>query len=260
MRNIITNFFLLVFIFCCGCKNSSSPTSVLNGNMIGKVVAYDTAGLNPDNSGVKISIDGTSYSTLSDSKGRWELDNIPPGTYNISFTKEGYAMEKMVAYRFVGNGTDYLFSQDIYQMIKINATIVTRPFDNGATYFSCKLFRFDPSESLNGLALILFGSDSSFNPLEPSSYRYSALGRNITLDSVTGYNIYIRVADLIAAGFHSGDKIYCADYGSNITAFVWDIQKQESIITPSYFDIATGNEVYTGFEGSRSEVKSFILP
>src|ERR1051325_6030649 len=100
MNYSLKSSILLSLLFLVGCGNSINPQ--LTGTMVGYVVAIDSTGSSHDNSGVKISIDGTSYSTLSDSKGRWQLDNVIPGTYNISFTKENYAMEKMIAYRFVG--------------------------------------------------------------------------------------------------------------------------------------------------------------
>ncbi len=264
MRNFIKTGALLALVIFCGCKSTSSPSPTsgnsINGNMVGYVAAYDSTGSKTDNSGVKISIDGTSYSSLSDSKGRWELDNVVPGTYNISYTKDGYAMEKIIAYRFVGNGTDYLFSQDIYQSLRTHASLVIRPFSNGTAVFSCRIFRNNTSESLSGLALLLFAKDSSFSPIEPNSYLYSEDNHGLSNDTLRGYDFRINSSDLNAAGYKSGDNIYCVGYASNVNVWLWDIQKQQSTLVPSYFDIASGKLIYTAFGNNHSEVRSFVLP
>jgi len=255
-------FFAFAFsagIFLVSCKDTSTNAGI-PGSMVGYVVPYDSTNTNIDNSGVKVSVDGTNYSTLSDNKGRWKLDNVVPGTYNISFTKDGYATEKIIAYRFVGNGTDYLFSQNIYQRSRMNASLVTRPFDSATTLFTCKIFRNDTSESLQGLTLLLFGKDSALLPLDPSSYLYSLDNYGVTFDNGRGYDILIHRSSLITFGFNSGDRVYCVAYASNINVWHWDSEKQQAILVPSYLDIATGKTVYTAFGNNHSEVRSFILP
>ena len=304
MQNFIKISALLTFVFFWGCKNGSSPTSgnFVNGNMVGYVYANDTTSIigytdSLPNIGIRISIDGTNYSAISDKEGRWEMDNVPPGTYNISFTKYGYAMEKWVAYSFAGNGTAYLGITDIYQIAKWNASFVLRHFEdysylyykdtiildslgqkqtiqvldtifypNELAMFSCRIYGSDPSASLTGPVLILFGKSGILSPLDVKSYVYSTDnlfgGSNYTIPDENGYTFGIRRSDLISSGFHSGDKVYCQAFVSNIaqTIFQQTNNGYYWLIGPSYFDITSGKQIYTAFGDNHSEVKSFILP
>lgn len=235
--------------------------------MVGYVIAMDSTGKNEDHSGVRISIDGTSYSTVSDSKGRWELHDVLPGTYNISFTKDKFAMEKIIAYRFVGNGTDYLFSQKIYQIMWTRATLVLRPFDSGKAIFSCRLFRQDSSQSLGGAAMLLIGKNQFLSPEKPESFSYELdnfsdiIVKGIIPDINIGYSFQIDSSYLYQLGFHSNDTIYSEAFASNLAILLdYDILTYKYTYGPSYIDIATNKRIFTGFGYNHSEVKSFILP
>src|SRR5579872_5351603 len=219
MKHLLVTFFLFftVILISCGTKTNeiiNTYTSAEPGTMIGYVVIHDSTGQNTDNSGVKISIDGTNYSTLSDSIGKWELDNVIPGTYNISFTKDTYATEKTIAYRFVGNGKDFLFTQNIYQMIWTRVSFVIRAFDSGKAVFSCRIFRNDSTKSLGGTVMLLFGKQPSLSPETPASYLYETDNYHYQYqgnipDNTTGYSFTIDSSVLVKAGFQPNESIYC---------------------------------------------------
>jgi len=261
MRNLIITCFLVIILFCCGCKDSTTSPGI-DGTMIGYVVAHDTVGPS-NNSGVKISLEGTNYSTLSDSSGRWEMTNIPPGTYTIAFTKDNYATEKTIAYKFAGNGTDFLYTQNIYAILWMKTTLVIRPFDNDVATFSSRIFRNDPLESLPGTVMLLFGKDSLLSPLNSNSYFYRIdnLYQSVPPDSTTGYSFSFSVKyELLTAGFKHGDKIFCEAFPSNLKVYLQDPVTSYQVLGPSYIDINTYKRIYTGFGNNHSEVKSFILP
>src|SRR5438128_2327425 len=110
-------YFILLIAISFGCKDSPTNTSSLKGDMAGYVLAADSNSIASNgivgadtlnNAGVTISIDGTPFSAVTDSSGRWGMQNVPAGTYDISFRKNGYALWKRIAYHFIGNGFDYL--------------------------------------------------------------------------------------------------------------------------------------------------------
>ena len=78
--------------FLSACKESTAPDG--SNTIAGLVVLYDSTGFAADSSeialtdfsGVTISIDGTTHKTVTDHDGRFEFDNIPNGTYDISAT------------------------------------------------------------------------------------------------------------------------------------------------------------------------------
>jgi hypothetical protein len=62
----------------------------LMGDIIGKVIVYDTMG-NPlsDYSGVQVIIDSTGIDTVTDASGNFRFNQVKAGLYNFSFKKEG---------------------------------------------------------------------------------------------------------------------------------------------------------------------------
>jgi hypothetical protein len=294
MQTFIKSCALFALIFFYGCKSNSTSPGVV-GNMVGYVIAHDTTSTSGyidslPNSGIRVSIDGTNYSAITDKDGRWGMDNIPPGTYNISFTKDSYAIEKMIAYRFSGNGTDFLFSTDIYQIAKRNASLVLRPFTDfykdttvidsagshtigkldtiivhfGNAAFSCRIFRNTSDESLEGNTIILFGKSKNLNPMDPATYIFSSDNSLYFILSgdppaADGYPFSIYRQDLLNAGFQSGDNIFCEAFISNIARSGYNFSAN-SILVPSYYDIPSNKQIYTCFGNNHSEVKSFILP
>ena len=96
---------LLLLMTACG-KNSPHNSVVVpdiiqaankRGNITGMILLYDNEGVAvTDNSGVTVSIDNNNVSAKTDATGRWTLDSIPYGVYDLSFTKEGYATGKLM--------------------------------------------------------------------------------------------------------------------------------------------------------------------
>ena len=298
-------FFVLGQIGANLISGCSSTNAVGSGSMAGYVLVVDSNSIGQsgiigaatlNNSGAIVSIDGTSFSTLTDSTGRWDLKNVPAGTYNISFAKNGYALRKRIAYHFVGNGSDYLGHDTIYQIAKRNTTLTLRAFadwtdnnnlvdtnitdslgfqhtvqikepkfyPNEIAQLSSRVFENDPNESVGSLVIILFGRTQQLSPTDPNSYEYVVdnTGSIETIDP-NGYSLYPRRSQLLRAGFNSNDQIFCQAFASNIYFLItqgggWS--SSNVVLTFSYTDIITGRQVYTTFGNNHSEVKSFILP
>jgi hypothetical protein len=114
------------------CKDSTS-TSATPGDIIGTIYrVYDTLYQPMANrGGVTIALLGTPYSTQSDSTGRWQLTNIPAGTYTIRFTRTGYVSKTKQNFVFGGNGTflyDAWSSVQMEPLANLFPNIVLRPF------------------------------------------------------------------------------------------------------------------------------------
>jgi len=73
-----------------GCRDhSSSPEG--NGSIVGRIILFDSSqNILSDYSGIKVTIDGSTRTTLTDSSGYWQFSNLDEGTYNVTATKEGF--------------------------------------------------------------------------------------------------------------------------------------------------------------------------
>jgi hypothetical protein len=72
---------LCIPLFFLGCQAIETP-----GTIYGKVYLTDKS----DYSGVLITIDNTTLSTVSDKTGAYAITNIPPGNYTVSANKDSY--------------------------------------------------------------------------------------------------------------------------------------------------------------------------
>lgn len=84
---------LLVFAPFNGCKSNDTiiNSTTTTGDLIGTVGLVD-AHNNPlaNHDGVLVHIEGTSFSAMSDSLGRWVIHDLPSKTYAITFSKSGF--------------------------------------------------------------------------------------------------------------------------------------------------------------------------
>lgn len=83
-----------------GCGKDSGNNSIAvpdvvlaqqnRANIQGMILLYDEEGnRQTDMSGVTVSIDNSSVNTKTGADGKWALDSIPYGTYDISYAKQG---------------------------------------------------------------------------------------------------------------------------------------------------------------------------
>jgi hypothetical protein len=103
MRNKL--FFLFILIAACS-KNSSHHTIAVpdliqaektRANISGRILLYDGENIAAtDNSGITVSIDNSTVTTQTGADGKWTLDSIPKGTYDISYSKPGYGTGKIM--------------------------------------------------------------------------------------------------------------------------------------------------------------------
>jgi len=105
------SFVVLVFLlFLLGCNSDPGPAGPERtgpfGEIVGKASLYSDNGIGlQDNSGITVSLEGNSYSTLTKSDGSWKLTEIPAGVYTLVFSKTGFFTIKDYEVHVVGNDT-----------------------------------------------------------------------------------------------------------------------------------------------------------
>jgi hypothetical protein len=273
-------FVIFAGILSSGCKDSSTSVGT-SGNISGFVTVLDTFfhGMT-DNSGVTVSLEGTAFKTVSDASGKWNLSNVAPGTYTLTFSKDNYATRKDQNFQFTGNGTFYYnlgYSTSMYPIPNLFPNIVLRPFQDYAqiTFRTDTIIYLDSShrfpthielydtlimpmdfavfssrsqylynqQSVYGI--VFFAKTPNIDPGNASSFLLS-INSNTNADTAGITNFGVHRSDLLRSGFSSGDNIYCSAY-----AFY-------SLI--SWIDPATNKKIYTSLSSHHSDVVSFIIP
>lgn len=223
-----------------------------------------------------IQVEGTSYSTISDINGRWEIDNLPPGTYTISCTKKGYSTSKTVGFPFIGNGTDVLEFSTIARVPHLTpSSLVVRGFEpymirvlrdtiyilqngdtainyvvdsirasGGRTTFTASLAE-KYNLRLSPVMGIFFALDGNIDPEKPSTYGFYLDSQG---DYSNRFNFTFTTDTLRAHGFKSGQEIYCAAFATNL----WGKYC-------GYYDIETGRRALSGYRSDKV-VNKFIMP
>jgi outer membrane receptor protein involved in Fe transport len=88
----LTNFLLIVIAFLACNKSNSQSQSVAKGNIAGIVI--DTKTQEPLMA-VSVGLLGTNYGTTTDINGKFNLSNIPVGSYNLVITTIGFDIIKL---------------------------------------------------------------------------------------------------------------------------------------------------------------------
>jgi hypothetical protein len=251
---ILSFFFILIcssFFCVCGSKtteiiyNNGVPGTIIAQVQLCDSLSGPTGQIYlPDASGIEVSIEGTSFKTVTDKNGKCTLSNIPPGVYSIFFKKDGFTTQKDAYKEFAGNGTDVVYSE-LFLTTHKTAELVIREFDsNGIAFFSWKVF--DSLKSYDAVVGSLFLSDKpEISPYDTSSYRYVITDFYYASTTPTDRNIPISKTDLLSSGFSDKEKIYCLLCTSNVSG---------------YYDILSGKTIfYNGLSPYNSGEKSFVL-
>ncbi len=88
--------FIIALICLCSCKPDPGRTGpTLTNDIAGQLYLLGTNDqVEPDSSGVVISIDNTAYTTTSLKNGWWYIKDVPLGSYDITYSKPGYFIKK----------------------------------------------------------------------------------------------------------------------------------------------------------------------
>lgn len=224
-----------------GPEGPAGKDATLKGSIIGKVTLYDEFGTEiTDKSGVTVTIDGASpaVTATTDATGKWTVNNISTGTYDLIFSKTGYGMEKYSSFSFVGGVKPTYEDASLSQ---ISNTVVTE-FDtllkNGNLYLTYKLA--NPNAGNKYMYIAVFYSTSPDVSL--TNYMESEINY---YSGEVGYNEKYHYD--FSDKFPAGTKVYMVAYGS---------PKRNS----QYHDYSTGKDVFPCLNATKSNVISYTIP
>ena len=290
-RNVRILFICAIALFTIPSCKETTVSSGVPGDIIGTIQLYDTNYVAmTENSGVKVSLESTTYSALSDANGKWHLTNIPAGTYTLVFSKDGYATRKQQDFEFTGNGTllyDLLYNgtgvHALYTIPYLFPNIVIRPFEDllQITNRDSIATRRDSIGSADSSKYIIIIHDTVITKLEtaifssrtqylyhgqtPSDIIFLSKSQIIDPSSASSFQ-YSEIFQNNNSDTSGIDNVILYrtallqsgfSSGDSIYCVVYS-GTYRSI--NSWIDPTSGKTIYSGFSPHHSEVKSFILP
>jgi hypothetical protein len=258
--------FLLALIVMAACGKSSNNHSVVTpvgevkkGNITGQVILFDAEGNQAaDNSGVAVSADNTSINAKTAANGRWVLDSVPAGTYDVSYAKAGYGTVKTMGLNHQANNNaatnlPRTLALNAVSVIKVTA-IQTEAFDANPTLkplISAGLMEngvlIEPlftNPTASAKPIRLFFSDKA--GAGPGDYLATEKNRYPGKQGVSeDYNY--NLTWFAARGFKPGQTVYVTAYGDGF--------KDDEYANP-----LTGLSVFPSLSAAGFATASFTLP
>jgi len=229
------------------CKGDPGPTTVLSGDITGKVYVFDPSQrLVNDRSGVQVSLDQGSLKTATVYDGSWKLSGVPAGIHTLLFVKTGYFTVKQFNLQFVGGGTFY--SGDIGLQTIPGVTVAhlysTQPDSNDVVYFSGTLNA--PDSIFHWVSVIIDTLPISSSPT--ISYLFYLEGC-VAPDS-TNFSFGNKFDDYLRSDYHlkHNTTVYARAYALPVAGF------------SDNYNPSTGKAEIYDSEVSLSNMVTFIIP
>jgi hypothetical protein len=246
--NYLLAILITISVFFAGCRGddgAQGPTGLsgpsLTGDIIGFVKLTDLYGnLVTDFSNTVVSIDSKPYSDTVDVYGKFILAGVPSGTYNISYSKPGFGLQKNVGYQFVGGGQTYTGITYLYQIPTFTVGNLSANTNNNSINIYGNFVGINPG-SRNVRIFIGLDSAVSFDPLK---YVYSTTDYS---SSQNNFSLSVSENTLKTYGVGGGIPLYIVAYA-------------ESVSSNSYIDLITGRYVYTSINTTPSNKVAVISP
>ncbi len=258
---LILSIFSILFLLA-GCNNEDVFLPDLKGNIVGYAYALDEFA-NPldDHSNINVTALGVqkAYQTLTDASGRFEMKNLPAGTYEFIFEKAGFGTMKQFGIQHLGGTPTILGLRDdsqlgvyrnaifIYQLSLVE--ILNLSIENDTLTGE---FEFAGSAPENIGLLVYFSTNPNFS-LEQASYTQNL---SLTFDGEE-YQCHLNT-DPGYFPFYKGETIYYkASVHSTLSSFRMSDHLRIYGID-NYFDEKT-NTIINPNLGNESAEFSFIL-
>lgn len=257
----------MLFMVACGKNSNQHAISVPDviqaenrrGNIIGIILLYDANGKEiSDKSGVTVSIDNSTVNTNTSADGKWTLDSIPYGIYDITYTKDGFGKGKIMGVNHVATNHATTIIKHSRNLNAISTTevkaIQTASFDSNPTITSLINTdltlngihinpTFDNQSGINRPVRIFFSDNAG---VSASNYLVSekilATGKP---NDMTDYNFDIRWFQV--NGFKLGQRVFVTAHGDGFTEDLYE--------DPIY-----GIAVFPSLSVKAAPVVSFVIP
>lgn len=257
----------LLLILACN-KNSTQHAIVVpdviqaenrRGNIMGGIRLYDLDGnALQDGSGVTVSIDQSTVSTKTDQLGKWKLDSIPFGTYDLVIAKAGYGTTRIKGlYHAASNHSTTIVKATTF-ISQIADMEITNFFTRKSSEIFPALLTLAAAGAEDGI--IFYPGFRNYSSREKpvrfffstspdvSSTNYTATEKQYYSGKITNNeNDNFKTSWFIANGFEPGTTVYVKAYG-------------DGRYTDDYEDPISGLTVFPCLAPTGSKVISFVVP
>lgn len=192
------------------CNKTEIQQLDLKGTIKGTIYAYDENGKKTDPSGCSVTIEGSDplLSTTADENGKYELTDVPTGTYILSYTKEGFGEYKSNGFMFVGGGKPLYFNANIYKKPSTKINELKLSIHNNKLMAEVVL-EYDHITNFDYYNRVIFFAHSE-NNISNSLYTYYLI--NMQTYYITELHVDLT---MLLIFFPSGSKIHIVAYVYN---------------------------------------------
>jgi len=241
INKMLTALLLSLCIFTIACNKSGSNISY--GQVRGVLRLADDLNNPQSYAGMQVTAENTGISTVSDSSGRYILNGLQNGTYNLVYSKTGYGTFILVGFKNNGNLSDNpsivplvtlgQYSTTTFTALTVNInndSVVLRPtIDPAGTTIQPRGIRF------------FYGTAPDI-----SSENFTAYSKVYQLANTTGV-LKVGFDYFYSLGFTSGETVYIKGYG-------------DAFFSNDYDDPQTGKHIFPNLNETSVAPVSFILP
>ena len=238
---------IVLITFNCKKEDSTNTEVIQVKNVAGYAYLCDTSGKRkPDNSGIIISIEGTSISATTDSNGKWSISVPNTDTNTFVFSKLNYGTLKYFENQI--NDNYNLDSLSLYPIPLYTSSLLAYTIKDSMIWINGLFNGKLPSVPWCHFFFYKNASVSS-NPL---NYIYQIAD---PINSHSEFNIEFSINYLYKSGFISGDSVYITSY----TDF-WIPLGHNNYKAIQYYDKNTGRNIYPNLNPDPSNKLKLILP
>lgn len=237
MRKLV---YILVFgLLCSSCGNSENPDTLpTSGAITGSVLLFGEGSASLLPAGMQVSIENSNQliKATTDNSGKFTLENVPFGTYTLSYEKEGFGTYKKPEVLHEAVLTPITITPSLGQLSTTQVTEV-RMERSGSTLIT--YVTTDPVGSINSRRYIryFFGTTP-----DVSSTKYTAYSETYVVQDTPYYRTFA-ASQLTQLGINPTGTIYMRVYG-------------DSFFSNEYLDSNTKKMVFPNLNPTTVSAKS----